>query len=87
MELVVGIELALGAGVGEVPRLVGAHCHEYLHERENAGVHALVCILLDLLAGLPDRGVRPLQLDVDDGHAVYQQHQVAPTLVQHLGPR
>ena len=79
----VGVERAR-AGVGEVARLVGGHPHKDLDQAEEPREHALVGVLLDLAGGLADGDAAALELDVDDGHAVDEQTQVAAAVVQDL---
>ena len=75
------------AGVGEVACLVGSHSHEDLDQAEEPREHTLVGVLLDLAGGLAHRHAAALELDVDDGHAVDEQTQVAAAVVQDLALR
>lgn len=80
-------EVATLAGVGKVHRLDGLHGHEDLHEREESGEHALVGVLLYLVARLGDGHAAALELDVDERHAVDEKGQVTTAIVESGGPR
>lgn len=80
-------EVATLAGVGKVHRLDGLHGHEDLHEREEPGEHALVGVLLYLVARLGDGHAAALELDVDERHAVDEKGQVTTAIVESGGPR
>ena len=82
----VGVERAR-AGIGEVARLVGSHSHEDLDQAKESREHALVGVFLDLEGGLAHGHATALELDVDDGHAVDEQTQIAATVVQDLALR
>ena len=74
-------EVATLAGVGKVHRLDGLHGYEDLHEREEPGEHALVSVLLYLVARLGDGHAAALELDVDERHAVDEKGQVTTAIV------
>lgn len=80
-------EVAAFAGVGKVHRLGRLHGHEDLHEREEPGEHALVGVLLYLVACLGDGHATALELDVDERHAVDEKGQVATAIVESGGTR
>ena len=80
VEVVARVELAR-TGVGEVHRVVGVHGHEQLNQPKYAGEHALVGVLLNLVAGLARRHAAALELYVDERHAVDEQAQIAPPVV------
>lgn len=80
-------EVATLAKVGKVHRLDGLHGHEDLHEREEPGEHALVGVLLYLVARLGDGHAAALELDVDERHAVDEKGQVTTAIVESGGPR
>ena len=75
------------ARIGKVQRFIGSHSHEDLDQAEEPREHALVGVLLYLAGGLADGDAAALKLDVDDGHAVDEQTQVAATVVQDLALR
>ena len=71
-------EILLGPWVGEIEGFLGRHGHEDLHERENAvGKDAPVGIALDLVDGLTDVDAAALELNMEHGDAVDEQHHVA----------
>ena len=72
------------ARIGKVQRFIGSHSHEDLDQAEEPREHALVGVFLYLAGGLADGDAAALELDVDDGHAVDEQTQVAATVVQDL---
>ena len=71
----------LDTGVRKVQRLVRVHGHEDLHELHDARREdALAGVLLDLHDGVAHIDAAALELDVDDRHAVDEQHHVATPL-------
>ena len=84
MELELLVESAIGTRVGEVLRLLGVHGDEDLHQREQPFEHALGGVLANLTDGLRYRHTALLQLDMEQGHAVDEQHEIAPPVVAQL---
>ena len=84
VEIVIRIEFAIRAGIGEVSRFLGIHRHKNLHQREQPGKYAFVRVFLNLVARLADGNAASLQLQMKYGHSVNQQHQIAAPVVQHF---
>ena len=82
MEVIAWIEF-VRAGIGEVDGVVGGHGHEDLHETEQAGEHAFVRVFFDLIGRLADGYAAFLELDMDQWHAIDEEHEVAAPRVQH----
>ena len=74
MEVIILVELALHSGIGKIQRLLRVHGHKYLHKGEQATKDTLRRVFLNLLASLGDRHTTPLQLNMDNRHAVNQEH-------------
>ena len=77
METEALIDLPSGAGGREVEHFFRVHGDEHLDQGEDAGEDSLVQVLADLIDGLARRDARALELDVDQWHAVDEQHHVA----------
>ena len=84
MKLELFVEDAIGAGISEVLRLLGVHGDEYLHQREQSFEYALSGIFANLADGLRYWHTALLQLDVEQGHAIDEQHKVAAAVVAQL---
>ena len=55
VEVIIGVEFAIGTGVGEVDGFFRVHCHKNLHKREESGKHTLVGVFFDLVICLTHR--------------------------------
>lgn len=82
MEVKILVEIPVGTGVGEINRFVRLHGNENLDKSKETGEYALVGILFDLIIGLADIYAAALQLAVNQGHTVDQQHKVSATVGQ-----
>ena len=84
MELEFLVERAVRARIGEVLRLLRRHGHEYLHEREQPREHPFMGIFANLPRCLAHGHTALLQLEVEKGHSVDEQHEIAPAVVAQL---
>ena len=84
MEVIIRIELAVRAGIGKIQRFIRIHGDKNLNQRKQAGKDTLSRILLDLIGSLTYRDPAFLQLDMNDGHSVDQQHQIPSPVIHQL---
>ena len=86
MEVEVGVKRACSR-VGKVPRLIRGHSHKDLNQAEETREHTFVRVLFDLSGCLAYGHATAFEFDMDDRHAVDEQAQVSPTVVQDLALR
>ena len=84
VEAEVTVDPGTAARIGKIDRLLRVHRHKELDKCKKPGENPLVQIFFDLIDRLFRRDTRSLQLDMDERHAVDQQHHVAPAILQNL---
>ena len=81
MEIIVRVEASFRARIGEVKGFFWIHCDKDLDQRKESREDAFAGVFFNLVAGLAHRHTALFQLNMDDWHAVDEQHQVATAIV------
>ncbi len=83
MKEITWVEGAL-TGIGKVDCVIRIHSNKDLNKPEDACKDTLVGVLLNLVIGLAHRDATPLELKVNNWHAVNEQTKVTTTVIKQL---
>ena len=87
VEIKVRIELSFRPRVCIIDGLFRIHGYEYLHQRKQTCEDLFLRIFGNLVGGLRYRDTAPFQFNVEQRHAINEQHQIpAPVLSQEVFP-
>ena len=79
------VKFPFGAGIGKIQRFCRLHRHKNLNQGKNTGEDSLVGVFFNLIGSLCHGNTALFQLDMNDGHTVDEQHEIAAPILQHLG--